>query len=132
MVAVQDEVGLAHLVELDRRQVLAPMKRPVNALPPLSHARPSGQEGWVEVAPPPHAANDLLHLHNPSPQVGPVVGPERSSDVVEGEQPGRGRLSAQTGQHSSQKSPAPGAGQVAIYLLAEVHIWDHKMPFIRY
>ena len=36
MVAVHDEVGIPDLVELDRRQVLASLKRPpVYALPPL-------------------------------------------------------------------------------------------------
>src|SRR5918998_6971244 len=73
MVAVHDEIGIPDLVELDRRQVLAPLERPVYALPPMPHARPHGKEGSVEVFPPPHAANDLVHLYDPSPSVAAVV-----------------------------------------------------------
>src|SRR5215216_1867523 len=64
-----------------------PLERSVYALPPLSHARPRRQEGSVEVPPPPHAADDLLHLHDPRPSVEAIVGRMLSSDIVEGEQP---------------------------------------------
>src|SRR5215203_3666462 len=53
MVAVHDKVGIPYLVELDRRQVLTPLESPVYSLPPLAPARPRGQEGSVEVPPPP-------------------------------------------------------------------------------
>ena len=86
MVAVHDEVGVPNLVELDWRQVLASLERSVYALPPLPQARPRGQKGSVKVPPPPHAANDLLHLYDPPPSVSAVVSDEFSSYVVEGEQ----------------------------------------------
>jgi hypothetical protein len=87
MVAVHHEVGITDLVELDRRQVLAPLERSVYALSPLCHARPRGQEGSVEVPPPPHAADDLVYLYDLRPSVKAIVGRMLSSDIVEGEQP---------------------------------------------
>src|SRR3712207_1404658 len=65
MVAVQDEVGLPDLVELDRWQILAPVEHPVNALPPLPHTRPGGQKRPVESPTASNAATYLLHLHDP-------------------------------------------------------------------
>ena len=41
----------------------------------------------VELIPPPHAADDLLDLHDPRPSVEAIVSYKVSSDVVEGEQP---------------------------------------------
>ena len=103
MVAVYDEVGFLELVELDRRQVLSPLERPVYALPPLPHARLCGQEGAIEVPPPPHAADDLVHVYDPSPSVEAVASYEApSSDLVEGEQPVRGVLPSDTGHRRSQ------------------------------
>ena len=88
MVAVNDEVGIPDLEELDRRQVLASLERSVYSLPPLPHARPRWQEGSVEVPPPPHAADDLLHLYDPrSPVEAFVSNGMLTSEVVEGEQP---------------------------------------------
>src|SRR5215203_4342143 len=101
MVAVRHEVGIPNLVELDRRQVLAPLERPVYALPPLPHARPRGQEGSVKVPPPPYAADDLVHLYNPRPSVEAVVSHELSSDIVEGKQPVGSLLSSKTGYYRS-------------------------------
>jgi hypothetical protein len=97
MVAVHHEVGFLELVELDRRQVLAPLERAVYALPLIPHARPRGQEGSVELIPPPHAADALVYLYDPRPSVEAIVGRMLSSVLVEGEQPIRGMLSANTG-----------------------------------
>src|SRR5215218_5937779 len=99
MVAVHHEVGIPDLVELDRRQVLAPLERSVYALPLVPHARPRGQEGSIEVPPPPHAADDRLHLYDPRPSVKAIVGRMLSSDIVEGEQPIWGVLPSDTGHH---------------------------------
>src|SRR5215210_2743577 len=88
VVAVRHEVAIADLVEFDRRQVLAPLERPVYALPLMPHARPRWQEGSVEVPPPSHAADDLVHLYDPRSPVEPFVGNGKlSSDLLEGEQP---------------------------------------------
>jgi hypothetical protein len=56
MVAVHHEVGIAYLVELDRRQVLAPLERTVYALPPLH------KECWAS----PSAAAVKTGLRSPS------------------------------------------------------------------
>src|SRR5215213_9405685 len=117
MVAVRHEVGIPDLVEFDRRQVLAPLERSVYALPPLPHARPHGQEGSVELIPPPHAAHDLVHLYDPRPSLEAIVSRKLSSYVVEGEQLVRHMLSSNTGDHRSQASAAPGAGEVCVHLL---------------
>src|SRR3712207_507494 len=117
MVAVHDEVGIPYLVEFHRRQVLAPLERPVYALPPLPRARPSGQEGSVEVPPAPHAADDPVHLHDPHPSVEAVVGHELSSDIVEGEQAVGGvPFSSKTGHYRTQASAAPSADEVRVHL----------------
>ena len=87
MVAVHHEVGFLELVELDRRQVFCTVERSVYALPLVPHARPRGQEGSVELIPPPHAADDLLYPYDPRPSVEAIVSYKLSSDVVEGEQP---------------------------------------------
>src|SRR5215207_6849538 len=97
MVAVHDKIGIPDLVELDRRQVLTPLESPVYSLPPLPPARPCGQEGSIEVPPPPHAADDRLYLYDPRPSVEAIVSRMLSSDIVEGEQPIRGVLSSNTG-----------------------------------
>src|SRR5215213_3836658 len=117
MVAIQHEVGILKLVELDRRQVLAPLERSVYALPLMPHAGPRGQEGSVEVPPSPHAPEDLLHLYYPRPSGTAIVSYKLSSDVVEGEQPVWCVLPSDTGHHRSQASPAPGAGEVCVHLL---------------
>src|ERR671921_1997804 len=84
MVAVRHEEAMADLVEFDRRQVLAPLERPIYALPPLPHAGPRWQEGSVEVPPPPHAADDLIHLYDPRSPVEPFVSNGMlSSDLLE-------------------------------------------------
>jgi hypothetical protein len=62
------------------------VKRSVYSLPSLSHARLRGQEGSVEVPPPPHAAEDLVHLYNIRPSLEAIVSYKLSSGVVEGEQ----------------------------------------------
>ena len=130
MVAVHDEVGVPNLVELDRRQVLASLERPVYALPPLPQACPRGQKGSVKVPPPPHAANDLSDLYNPPPSVSAVVSDKLSSYVVEGEQPVRGvPFSSKTGHYRPQASPAPSTDEVYVHLLVEVHVWDHLPSF---
>jgi hypothetical protein len=87
MVAVHHEVGIPDLVEFDRGQVLASLERSVYALPLMPHARPRGQEGPVEVLPPPHAADDLIHFHDSRPTGTAIVSRMLSSEVVEGEQP---------------------------------------------
>ena len=87
MVAINHEVAIPYLVELDWRQVLAPLERSVYALPLVPHAGPRRQEGPVEVPPSPHAANDLVHFYNLLPSVAAVVSRELSSNIVEGEQP---------------------------------------------
>src|SRR5215203_5511491 len=88
MVAVHHEVNIPDLVELDRRQIFSAVERPVDALPLVPHARPRGQEGSVEVPPPPHAADDLVHLYDPrSPVEAFVSNGMLTSEVVEGEQP---------------------------------------------
>src|SRR5918995_3807417 len=97
MVAVHHEVGFSELVELDRRQVLTPLEHSVYALPLVPHARPRWQEGSVELIPPPHAADDLVHLYDPRPSVEAIVSYKLSSDVIEGAQPIRGMLSSNTG-----------------------------------
>src|SRR5829696_1858852 len=117
MVAVHHEVGISDLVELDRRHVLAPLECSVYSLPPLPHARPRGQEGSVELIPPPHAADDLLHPYDPHPSVEAIVSRKLSSYVVEGEQLVRHMLSSNTGHHRSQSSRASGAGEVCVHLL---------------
>src|SRR5215204_2138797 len=117
MVAVHHEVGIPDLVEYDRRRVLPSLERSVYVLPLMPHAHPRGQEGSVEVPPPPHAADDPVRLYNPRPSVEAIVSRKLSSDVVEGEQPIRGVLLSNTGHHRSQASPAPGAGEVRVYLL---------------
>src|SRR5215213_10881161 len=125
MVAVHHEVDFLQLVELHRGQLLTPLKCSVYVLPPLPHACPRGQEGSVEVPPSPHTADDLLHPYNPRPSVKAIVSRMLSSDVVEGEQPVWGVLPSDTGHHRSQASPAPGAGEVRVHLLVQVHVWDH-------
>src|ERR671921_1321026 len=105
MVAVHHEVGFLELVELHRGQLLTPLKCSVYALPPLPHARPRRQKGSIEVPPPPHAADDLVHLYDPRPSLEAIVGHKLSSDIVEGEQPVRGVLSSNTGCYGSQASP---------------------------
>src|SRR5919112_1773033 len=120
MVAVHHEVDLANLVELHRRQVLSPVKCPAYALPLLPDACPRGQEGAVEVAAPPHAADDLVCLYYPRPSVGAVVDHEPpSSDVVEAEQPVGGALlsPSNAGHRRSQASPAHGTGEIRVHLL---------------
>src|SRR5215203_200308 len=117
MVAVHHEVGFLELVEVDRRQVFSTVERSVYALPPRPHAGPRGQEGSVEVLPPPHAADDLVHLYDPRPSLEAIVSYKLSSDVVEGEQPVRGVLPSDTGENRSQASPAPGVGEVCVHLL---------------
>src|SRR5919107_5127016 len=117
MVAVHHEVGIPDPVELDQRQVLCTVESSVYALPLMPHAGPRGQEGSVEVPPPPHAADDLLHLYYPRPSVEAIVGRMLSSEVVEGEQPVWGMLPSDTSHHRSQASPAPGAGEVCVHLL---------------
>jgi hypothetical protein len=97
MVAVHDEVGIPELVELDRGKVFCTVEGSVYALPPLSNARPRGQEGSVELIIPPYAADDLVYFYDPRPSVEAIVSRMLSSDVVEGEQPIRGMLSANTG-----------------------------------
>src|SRR5918997_97360 len=120
MVAVHDEIGIPDLVELDGRQVPAPLERPVYALPPLPHARPRRQEGAVEVPPSPHAANDLVHFYNLPPSVAAVVSDELSSDIVKREQPVGGvPVSSKTGHYRAQTSPAPSADEVCVHLLVE-------------
>src|ERR671928_203688 len=57
-----------------QRRLLPRQQRPVYALPPLPHARPRRQEGSVEVLPPSHAADDLVHLYDPRPPVEAFVG----------------------------------------------------------
>ena len=88
MVAINHEVAIPYLVELHRRQVLAPLERSVYALPPLPHAGPRRQEGSVEVLPPAHAADDLVHLYDSRPSGTAIVSRKLNSNVVEGEQPG--------------------------------------------
>ena len=88
MVAVHHEVNIPDLVELDRRQIFCAVERPVDALPLMPHARPRWQEGSVEVPPPSHAADDLIHLYDPrSPVEAFVSNGMLTSEVVEGEQP---------------------------------------------
>ncbi len=97
MVAVHHEVGFLELVELDRRQVFCTVERAVYALPLVPHAGPRGQEGSVELIPPPHAADDLVRLYDPRPSLEAILSRKLSSDVVEGEQSIRGVLSSNTG-----------------------------------
>src|SRR5215213_9845866 len=100
MVAVHHEVGFLELVEFDRRQVLRTVERSVYALPPLPHARFRGQEGSVEVPPPPHTADDLVHFYDPPPSVETIVGNGKlSPEIIEGEQFVRGAVSSDTGHH---------------------------------
>src|SRR5215213_8546020 len=117
MVAVHHEVGIPDLVELDRGQVCCAVESSIYSLPLMPHAGPRGQEGSVEVPPPPHAADDLLHLYDPRPSVEAILSRKLSSDVVEGEQPVWCVLPSDTGHHRSQASPAPGAGEVCVHLL---------------
>src|SRR5215203_1385525 len=117
MVAVHHEVVILDLVELDRRQVFCTVERSVYALPLVPHARPRGQEGSIEVPPPPHAADDLLHFYDSRPTGTAIVSRKLSSEVVEGEQPVRGVLSSNTGCYGAQASAAPGAGEVCVHLL---------------
>src|ERR671921_1634863 len=79
VVAVRHEVAIADLVEFDGRQVLAPLERPVYALPLVPHARPRGQEGSVELIPPPHAADDLPHFYDSLPTGTAIVSRKLSS-----------------------------------------------------
>jgi len=92
MVAIHHKVGIPELIELDRRQVFCTVESPVYALPLVPHTRPRGQEGPVEVSPPPHAADDLLYLYDPPPSVEAIVSHQRlsSSYLIEGAQPVRG------------------------------------------
>ena len=85
MVAVHHEVGIPDLVEFDRRQVLAPLERSVYALPLVPDARPRWQEVSVEVPPPPHAADDLIHFYDSRPTRTAIVSRKLSSEVVKGE-----------------------------------------------
>src|SRR5215210_1094871 len=97
MVAVHHEVGIPDLVELHRRQVLAFLERSVYALPLVPYARPRWKEGPIEVPPPPHAADDLIHLYDPRPSVDAVVSRKISSEVVEGERLVRHMISSNAG-----------------------------------
>src|ERR671913_2372162 len=108
MVAVHHEVGIPDLVKFDRRQIFCTVERSVYALPLVPHAGPRRQEGSVELIPPPHAADDLVHLYDPRPSVEAIVSRKLSSYVVEGEQLVRHMISSNTGDHCSQASAAPG------------------------
>ena len=117
MVAVHHEVGFLELVELHRGQVFCTVERSVYTLPLMPHVRPRRQEGSVELIVPPHAADDLLDLHDPRPSLEAILSRKLSSDVVEGEQPVRGVLPSNKGCYCSQASPASGAGKVCVHLL---------------
>src|ERR671916_145099 len=114
MVAIHHEVGFLKLVEVDRRQVFCTVERSVYALPFMPHARPRGQEGSVELIPPPHAAHDLVRLYDPRPSLEAIVSRKLSSYVVEGEQLVRHMLSSNSSYYRSEASAAPGAGEVCV------------------
>src|ERR671921_2975477 len=117
MVAIHHEVGFLKLEQVDRRQVFCTVERSVYALPLMPHARPRGQEGSIELIPPPHAAHDLVHLYDPRSSLEAIVSRKLSSYVVEGEQLVRHMISSNTGDHRSQASTAPSAGEVCVHLL---------------
>src|SRR5215213_4336717 len=120
VVPVQDEVGAVQFVEGHRRQILAPVERYVDALPPLARARAQGQEATVEVLAASHAPHNLFGIHYaPSPAY-PVVCSERVLQVLERSRCANG-LPAKTQGKFPYPGFAPGEAEVLVRLLVEIH-----------
>src|ERR671911_1817600 len=125
VVAVQDEVEAADLIEAHGRQLLAPVEGPVYSLPPHSHASPGGHKVSVEVRTPADAASYLSHRHRPRASINPPHCPRNLSHVIEAEQPIGSGISSQASTDSPERCPSAGAGEVRVHLFFRTHVANH-------
>src|SRR5918998_1420697 len=100
------------------------MERSVHPLPPLSKARIRGHEAAVEGVVAAHAADYLRDLDVPQAQTPPVVRRMPLTDLVECQQPAA--FAPQTGRHSPEVGPTPGAAEVYLCLYLNAHETDHR------
>src|ERR687897_577311 len=131
VVAVQDEVEAADLVEAHGRQLLTPVEGQVYALPPFFHARLSRQEVSVKLRTPADAASYLYYRHRPHASMDSPHCPGDLSDIIEAQQPIRSVASSQTSTDSPEQCLTAREAEVFIHLHFEVHVADHRRPFLR-
>ena len=86
MVAVFDEVGLADLVEIDRRQLVVIEMRTVNALPAVAGLHLPRKERAVEVPVPADAPHHVIDGDGTNAPFALRVGTELLADFVEGQE----------------------------------------------
>ena len=110
MVAIQDVVAVAELIEGDRRQRgarLHQVENPPEASVVLAPPRPAA-EARVQFLGPPDAAHDAGHVHGPQAQ---IAGRDRSGPRgVLGETPHSGHLQGRVVGRPDQQDGAAGLG----------------------
>src|SRR5919202_3116132 len=109
VVAVQNEVRVADLVQAHGRKRLAPVEGSIYALPPRSQAGLIGQKDPVELRTPADAPNYLLYPHHPSSEANAIARAECPPDLLEAGQPLGGRVVPQISLHPPEECLPVGA-----------------------